>query len=74
MLFNEGSKLTVIGASAFAESGLESFVAPPLLREIGPGTFYKCENLATVILNEKVEIIGLSDWNTSRGVFESSGL
>lgn len=41
----------------FIKSGLEEFVAPSELREIGGGTFCDCTNLKQVTLNKGLEAL-----------------
>ena len=41
--FSENSRLVKIDEAAFWKSTIESFVAPPSLREMGYGTFADCE-------------------------------
>ena len=57
--------LEEIRARAFYMSGLETFSAPSSLRSIGEETFYGCEKLASVELQEGLETIGDSPfWRT----------
>ena len=50
-----GHELRAVGTSAFRNSGLEEFVAPQGLREIGLGAFAGCTGLRRVVLNEGLE-------------------
>lgn len=52
------SKLERIGRRAFLRSGLESFIAPESLREIGEGAFLRCSALRSIYLNDELEILG----------------
>lgn len=49
--------LEKIGKDCFAYSGLEEFIAPQGLREIGDGAFYGCVRLKLVTLNEGLEVL-----------------
>ena len=52
--------LEEICQEAFQESGLEGFVAPKSLRQIGRCAFCDCRGLRAVVLNEGLEAIGSS--------------
>ena len=72
MLF-AGNSLETIGAEAFMSSGLETFVAPASLRQIGDRAFFLCHSLRSMDLSS------LSDGQQSRAfmgvsVFEGSSL
>lgn len=57
VVFTACSKLWSIDEYAFDHSGLESFVAPPQLREIGSYAFSYCEKMKEVKFNEGLETI-----------------
>lgn len=57
IIFTEDSLLLKIGANAFHNSGVESFTAPCNLKVIEKGAFSGCENMKTVDLGSKLEII-----------------
>ena len=65
--FGASSSLKRVGAHAFANTGLESFVAPRSLRTIRTGAFRDCKSLKEVRLNEGLESLG-------EGAFQDSGL
>lgn len=47
-----------IGANAFRNSGLETFIAPNNLKTIEGQAFSACKNMKTVDLNSQLETIG----------------
>lgn len=61
VLFADGSRLEKVGSGCFLASGIEEFLAPPSLRQIGPGAFAYCTRLKRVELNEGLERIGVED-------------
>ncbi len=52
------SAVTSIGRYAFAHSGLTQIVIPANVAEIGAAAFNSCENLATVVMNAKLDVLG----------------
>lgn len=56
--FKAESRLRVIGARAFEETTLETFVAPPLLQELEEGVFRGCRALKSVTLNAILTKLG----------------
>lgn len=48
IMFNIGSKLKIIGKSAFEETEIESIEFPSSLKEIGDLSFYRCQNLVQI--------------------------
>ena len=58
LIFPDNCRLEKISAFAFARTDIESFVAPPSLREIGQMAFFNCENLEHVELNAQIEKVG----------------
>ena len=56
--FQEGSRLEKIGENCFSGTGIEEFLAPPNLREIGTAAFSFCGSLERVVLNEGLERLG----------------
>ena len=73
--FQVGSRLQTIGFRCFANSGLEEFVAPSKLREIGPEAFWECTWLKRVTLNEGLEVMAdKGKFGDIYGVFEHSGI
>ena len=71
MTFRDGSRLEEIGDSCFSYSGLEEFVAPRGLREIGRSAFRGCARLRRAVLSEGVAVLGD---DTNCGVFQDSGI
>ena len=67
VVFGAGSSLKRVGALAFANTALESFVAPRSLKTIQTGALRDCKDLKEVRLNEGLESLG-------EGVFAGSGL
>ena len=55
MVFAEGSLLERIGNNCFCHSGIEEIMLPGTLKEIGTGTFYKCDNLKTIYVENGCE-------------------
>lgn len=76
--FAEDSQLRTIGFRAFQDTALARFAAPAGLRELGNGAFCNCKQLLEAELNEGLEILGSNteetEYDTSMGVFENSGL
>ena len=54
--------LEAIKVNAFRESGLEEFTAPPSLKTISQGVFYKCDKLRRAVLNEGLEALGTNEY------------
>ena len=50
--FDKNCKVENIRVCAFAGSGLENFVAPESLRQIGDVAFCNCKQLSNVVLND----------------------
>ena len=62
--------VTKIGYQAFCQcENITSITVPACIKEIESGAFYRCGNLAEVIFENGVEIIG-SDSDSVKGVFE----
>ena len=55
--FAPDSKLTEIGWSAFGNTAISSFIAPPNLKTVGRGAFGNCWRLETVILRGSIEVV-----------------
>lgn len=55
VIFDAGSVVEEIATRAFYGSGLQSFVAPPSLREIGAFAFRECRELKDFRLNEDIQ-------------------
>ena len=70
--FAKDSVLRHVGMGAFERSGLESFSAPKSLRVIGSGTFYRCDRLHIVKLNDGLMRLGDADSTALRGAFQES--
>lgn len=58
VIFSPDSLLEEIETAAFWGSRLESFVAPPSLRKIGPVAFGNCEDLRDFTLNDGIQEVG----------------
>lgn len=58
LIFQEGSRLEVIGDSAFKNTKITKFVAPSSLVAIGQGAFSNCTQLKHAELNEGLEVLG----------------
>lgn len=54
VVFEPGAAVEEIRYKAFCRSSLESFTAPPSLKNIGALTFSECCNLKTFELNESI--------------------
>ena len=68
--FQEMSQLESIMEKCFRGSGLEEFIAPPGLKEIGDEAFKSCKSLKRVVLNEGLTTLP----GGFNGVFQWSGL
>lgn len=67
--------LEKIETNAFRDSGLETVTTPESLRTIGHGAFAGCRNLARVVLNSDLEVLGEDDdVDQHFGVFQQSEL
>lgn len=64
----------MIGKMCFSGSGIEEFLAPSSLREIGQNAFENCKNLKHIALNEGLEKLVTDDGDraedTSHGDYD----
>ena len=75
VVFEEGSALRTIGASAFRESGVECVDLPGSLRTLAQAAFAGCRNLRSVRLREGLKALGTrAEGQPWQGAFQGSAL
>ena len=66
IVFEEGSKLKIIGENTFNGcSSLAKIDLPKRLKSIENGTFYKCTSLKSILLPARLEKIGVRSFAQS---------